>query len=108
MVRISIPGFSRGAYQARALAGMMEKVCPCSEPDRITFLINIPEIDGTYSTWERRANPIVWLFHIFLLHLPTEVVVSAYELYSDQENSLAARFKKTFAREVRVHFMGIW
>ncbi|KDQ18885.1 hypothetical protein BOTBODRAFT_103545 [Botryobasidium botryosum FD-172 SS1] len=72
--RIFLFGFSRGAYIARALAGMLHKVglLPPSMTEQVPF---------------------------------------AYKMYADKgkkNEELAKDFKKTFGRNVRVHFVGAW
>ncbi|PBK89645.1 hypothetical protein ARMGADRAFT_935529 [Armillaria gallica] len=74
--RLFLFGFSRGAYQVRALAGMIEKL-------------------GLVFSGNKGLIPF------------------AYELYSDRHKgikaeALALNFKRTFARPVRVHFVGVW
>ncbi|KAK0475727.1 hypothetical protein IW261DRAFT_1340366 [Armillaria novae-zelandiae] len=75
-------GFSRGAYQVRALAGMVERL-------GLVFAGN------------------------------TALIPLAYELYCNRHRgrkikdvteaeALAASFKRTFSREVKVHFIGAW
>ncbi|KAH9979975.1 hypothetical protein BGW80DRAFT_1514339 [Lactifluus volemus] len=71
---VSIFGFSRGAYTARALAGMLHKVGLLSKDN-------------------------------------FEQVAFAYRLYkssSRKDNKLAARFKRSFSREVPIDFLGVW
>ncbi|KAJ7854914.1 hypothetical protein B0H13DRAFT_1642136 [Mycena leptocephala] len=68
--------FSRGAYQVRTLAGMINKM-------------------GLVYSGNQRLIPF------------------AYELYRNQHKgkkagALCSHFKKTFSREVRVHFVGAW
>jgi uncharacterized protein (DUF2235 family) len=70
--RIILFGFSRGAYTARALAGMLEKV-------------------GLLDPGNHENVPF------------------AYKKYvSKKDASLAEEFKRTFARSVNVHFVGVW
>ncbi|KAJ7140600.1 hypothetical protein C8R44DRAFT_846729 [Mycena epipterygia] len=74
-------GFSRGAYQVRALSGMIATM-------------------GLVYTGNQRLIPF------------------AYELYSNRlkgkeiarkdAGELCIHFKKTFSRDVRVHFLGAW
>ncbi|KAJ7466987.1 hypothetical protein FB451DRAFT_403101 [Mycena latifolia] len=78
--KIFLFGFSRGAYQVRALAAMIEKVG--------------------------------------LVHAGNkEMIPFTYEIYSEQWKSklapreadlFAEQFKKTFSRDIRVHFAGLW
>lgn len=70
--RIFIYGFSRGAYSARALAGMLHKV-------------------GLLTPGNEELVPFAW-DHFKQLH----------------NDSVAAGFQATFAREVKVHFLGLW
>ncbi|KAI0712063.1 hypothetical protein C8Q76DRAFT_733337 [Earliella scabrosa] len=72
--KICIFGFSRGAYTARALAGMLHKIglLPRDNPEQVPF---------------------------------------AYKLYkqTDAESlALAAGFKQTFCRDVKIEFVGVW
>ncbi|KAJ7503219.1 hypothetical protein B0H11DRAFT_1853386, partial [Mycena galericulata] len=72
-------GFSRGAYQVRTLAGMIETV----------GLVNAGN---------------------------EELIPFAYEIYLERHKGVvtkeatevAANFKKTFSRDVRIHFVGVW
>ncbi|KAI0953205.1 hypothetical protein AcW1_007484 [Taiwanofungus camphoratus] len=72
--KICLFGFSRGAYTARALAGMLHKVglLPRDNPEQVPF---------------------------------------AYKLYKRTDPAsitLAAGFKRTFCRGVRIEFVGVW
>ncbi|KAF9817319.1 hypothetical protein IEO21_03579 [Rhodonia placenta] len=75
--KICIFGFSRGAYTARALAGMLHKasvigLLPKNNPEQIPF---------------------------------------AYKLYKHTDAKsieLANGFKRTFCREVKIEFVGVW
>ncbi|KAJ7458060.1 hypothetical protein B0H11DRAFT_1873521 [Mycena galericulata] len=70
-------GFSRGAYQVRTLAGMIETVGLVDEGNE-------------------------------------ELIPFAYEIYlerhkvANEATKFAANFKKTFSRDVRIHFVGVW
>ncbi|KAJ7445142.1 hypothetical protein B0H11DRAFT_1746921 [Mycena galericulata] len=70
-------GFSRGAYQVRTLAGMIETVGLLNEGNE-------------------------------------ELIPFAYEIYLERHKVMneatkfAANFKKTFSRDVRIHFVGVW
>lgn len=73
-------GFSRGAYTARALAGLLHVcglLCPGNEG-------LIPYTIGIYATKSRKASG------------------SAHTL------DVAHRFKDTFSREVPIDFVGVW
>lgn len=69
---ICLFGFSRGAYSARVLAGMLSKVG--------------------------------------LLHRGHEEMIRfAWDVYRTPRNyHQAGRFRKTFSRQVKVHFLGLW
>ncbi|KZP27354.1 hypothetical protein FIBSPDRAFT_730839, partial [Athelia psychrophila] len=73
--RIFLFGFSRGAYQVRALAAMIHKV-------------------GLIYKGNEEQIPF------------------AYEVYADHNSeppeAMSKRFKDTFSRDVRVHFVGVW
>lgn len=89
------PGFSRGAYTARALAGMLHKV-------RTFALI----LAGLCATVAFRSPQIGLLPRDNLEQTPF-----AYKLYknTDAESvSLAAGFKQTFCRDVKIEFVGVW
>lgn len=72
--KICLFGFSRGAYTARALAGMLNKVglLPKSNVEQICFAYD------------------------------------AYKQTGVQADALAAGFKQTFSRDVKVEFVGVW
>ncbi|CEL52147.1 putative protein YEL023C OS=Saccharomyces cerevisiae (strain ATCC 204508 / S288c) GN=YEL023C PE=4 SV=1 [Rhizoctonia solani AG-1 IB] len=72
--KICLFGFSRGAYTARALAGMLHKVglLPPDNVEQISF---------------------AW---------------SMYILSSKKGFGESARFRKTFCREVKIEFIGVW
>ncbi|GAA5932959.1 hypothetical protein JCM3775_005276 [Rhodotorula graminis] len=72
-------GFSRGAYTARALAGMLQQVglLPAGNEDTIPL---------AFSIYKRKAN--------------TPLVPGV--------ETLAQGFKRTFSRDVEVHFVGVW
>ncbi|GAA5902173.1 hypothetical protein JCM8208_002496 [Rhodotorula glutinis] len=72
-------GFSRGAYTARALAGMLQQVglLPAGNEDSIPL---------AYSIYSRKAD--------------TPLVPGV--------ETLAEGFKRTFSRDVEVHFVGVW
>ncbi|KAJ7450782.1 hypothetical protein FB451DRAFT_1146090, partial [Mycena latifolia] len=67
-------GFSRGAYQIRTLAGMIQTV-------------------GLIEPGNEELIPL-FVFHI------TKV--------TDEAQEIAQNFKKTFSRDVRIHFLGAW
>ncbi|KAM0748030.1 hypothetical protein T439DRAFT_328684 [Meredithblackwellia eburnea MCA 4105] len=72
--KISLFGFSRGAYTARSLAGMLHKVglLPSDNHQQVAF---------------------------------------AYEMYKRDDDEgwrLAGGFKRTFAIDVSIHFLGVW
>jgi uncharacterized protein (DUF2235 family) len=70
--QIFIFGFSRGAYTARALAGMLHKVGLLSQG-------NEELIDFAWATYRKPKN---W--------------------------TVSDGFKKTFCRDIPIHFMGLW
>ncbi|GAA5981380.1 hypothetical protein JCM11641_005300 [Rhodosporidiobolus odoratus] len=76
-MQIFLFGFSRGAFTARALAGMLQQVglLPAGNEESIPL---------AYSIFKKTSSQLT----------PTE--------------TLAAGFKRTFSREVRVHFVGVF
>lgn len=72
--KICLFGFSRGAYTARALAGMLHKVGLLPKSD-------IQQVGFAYD---------------------------AYKQTGVQADALAAGFKQTFSRDVKVEFVGVW
>lgn len=72
--KICLFGFSRGAYTARALAGMLNRVglIPKSDDEQVSF------------------------------------AYKAYKQTGAQADVLAAGFKQTFSRDVKVEFVGVW
>ncbi|KAJ6596221.1 hypothetical protein DFH09DRAFT_1024082, partial [Mycena vulgaris] len=77
--KIFLFGFSRGAYQVRTLAGMIEKV-------------------GLVNTGNQELIPFA--FEIYTERLKGKE--------TDEGPIIAPRFKETFARTVKVHFVGAW
>ncbi|KAH0831959.1 hypothetical protein J3R83DRAFT_12847 [Lanmaoa asiatica] len=72
--KVCLFGFSRGAYTARALAGMLHKVGLLPRD-------NLQQVDFAYKAYTR----------------------------TDKEGiKLAAGFKQTFSRDVKVEFVGVW
>ncbi|KAJ7450761.1 hypothetical protein FB451DRAFT_973805, partial [Mycena latifolia] len=67
-------GFSRGAYQVRTLAGMIQTV-------------------GLIEPGNEELIPL-FVFHIIGL--------------TEEAEEIAKNFKKTFSRDVRIHFLGAW
>ena len=88
-----ILGFSRGAYTARALAGMLTKVSPLYSA---VLYCSISLTVGKVG---------------LLLPENFQSVSFAYKLYArtdDEGIRLAAGFKKTFCQDVKVEFVGVW
>ncbi|KAK0488041.1 hypothetical protein EDD18DRAFT_1424054, partial [Armillaria luteobubalina] len=84
--RIFLFGFSRGAYQVRVLAGMIEKL-------------------GLVFSGNKGLIPLH--FYIHVLQIRSDV--PRLEIKNEAEaEALAENFKHTFAREVKVHFVGVW
>ncbi|KAF9060368.1 WD40-repeat-containing domain protein [Rhodocollybia butyracea] len=84
--RIFLFGFSRGAYQVRTLAGMIEKV-------GLIHKGNEAQIPFAFELYARSPNK------------------EPPQSLPDEENDeyMPWRFKSTFARkDVRVHFIGVW
>ncbi|KAK0217460.1 hypothetical protein EDD85DRAFT_916368 [Armillaria nabsnona] len=80
--RIFLFGFSRGAYQVRALAGMIQKL-------GLVFSGNTGLIPFAYELYAKR-------------HRGEDIKDEA------DARALAENFKRTFSREVKAHFVGVW
>ncbi|EKM57152.1 uncharacterized protein PHACADRAFT_208293 [Phanerochaete carnosa HHB-10118-sp] len=80
--KICLFGFSRGAYTARALAGMLQKVglLPRSNDAQLYF---------AYDMYAKTAT-------------------NADDKDFDEQVILVETFKRTFCREVKVEFLGVW
>ncbi|GAA5979149.1 hypothetical protein JCM5350_007083 [Sporobolomyces pararoseus] len=77
--RIFIFGFSRGAFTGRALAGMLQQV-------GLLPAGNEESVAMAYSIFSRKADTIL----------------------VEGRETLAQGFKRTFSRDVYVHFVGVW
>ncbi|KAL0959578.1 hypothetical protein HGRIS_011288 [Hohenbuehelia grisea] len=110
--RIFIYGFSRGAYQARVIAGMIERVglVHKGNNDQIAFAyeLYIATIEGS-----RRNQPASQAFKSDgISQVP--VSESDFSVPKDSRSVRKAkrhciRFKETLSREnVKVHFVGAW
>ncbi|KAF9219898.1 ARM repeat-containing protein [Gyrodon lividus] len=83
--RIYLFGFSRGAYQARALAGMIYRV-------------------GLILPGNNEQIPFAFELYSRVIDLPLDSTEKI-----PLPNQLAATFKSTFCREnVKIHFVGVW
>lgn len=78
--RIYILGFSRGAYTARALAGMLQQV-------------------GLVTPGNEQSHSLA--FEIYAKGADTTIDTA-------RDVKLAAAFKRSFAMTVNVHFVGVW
>ena len=90
MDKICIFGFSRGAYTARALAGMIHKVC-------------IPKYNHSIVSHLSQVGLLPPGNH--------QQVPFAYKMYSREDESgwqQSKHFKKAFSVDVRVDFLGAW
>ncbi|KAJ7107591.1 hypothetical protein C8R44DRAFT_941306 [Mycena epipterygia] len=77
--RIYLFGFSRGAYQVRVLAGMIEML-------GLTFRHNEAQVPIAYDICKQRSKGRV----------------------STELTEVVELFRSTFARDVKVHFLGAW
>ncbi|KAK1224666.1 hypothetical protein PQX77_012411 [Marasmius sp. AFHP31] len=107
--RIYLIGFSRGAYQARALSAMIEKVGLIHKGNegQIPFAYEL-----YYRSQKKRGEPPSQLTSGLL-----RPETSAKLPHLDSPKRLgvergaeepALRFKRTFCRNVKVHFVGAW
>ena len=78
--KICIFGFSRGAYTARALAGMLDKVGLLPQ-------CNIEQLPFAYAIYEKNENP---------------------PKTGEESPKTSVQFKRTFSIDVRIEFLGVW
>ena len=89
-------GFSRGAYTARALAGLL-------------FKVRFPLRARVSNTMEFILLTHLALNQIGLLPADNlEQVPLAYNHYKRSDDELAAKFKETFCTPVTIDFLGVW
>jgi uncharacterized protein (DUF2235 family) len=85
-------GFSRGAYTARSLAGLIRK-CGILRPPAMA------EVRETQEQFSRRSAD-------------KSLIQQAYDLYRDKDihpdNPKATAFRASFAQETRIRFIGVW
>ncbi|KAJ8094999.1 hypothetical protein PM082_010217 [Marasmius tenuissimus] len=107
--RIYLIGFSRGAYQARALSAMIEKVGLIHKGNegQIPFAYEL-----YYRSQQKHGEPPSQLTNG---RLRPETSVKLPHLDSPKRLGVergaeepALRFKRTFCRNVKVHFVGAW
>ncbi|TFK27916.1 WD40 repeat-like protein, partial [Coprinopsis marcescibilis] len=89
--RIYLFGFSRGAFQVRALSAMIDKVGLIYKGNELQIPLCVDFTSSIYKIFSFGNSPKV------VKKVGTGEYVSKTE-----------RFKKAFAREVRVHFVGAW
>ncbi|KAF8483193.1 hypothetical protein JB92DRAFT_3032396 [Gautieria morchelliformis] len=97
--RIYLFGFSRGAYQVRALAGMIHKVglVHKGNEEQIPFTYKLYADEKSKEYYPPQPKKLLQHLHLHKTPVkPTPV-------------NMPERFKTTFSREnVRVHFIGVW
>ncbi|KAF8669677.1 hypothetical protein RHS04_08833 [Rhizoctonia solani] len=109
--QIVIFGYSRGAYTARALAGMIHSVglLPKNNREQIAFAYNIyrasADREQTKPTTERKKG-MYEKKSIFCGHHVS--ILPGDQDLSRPENIDPADFKRTFCRDAKVHFVGVW
>ena len=81
----SSSGFSRGAYQCRALAAMIHKASPIIAHIP-SLLIMTPCSGGTYSQRQRKTDSFVGLQHRSSSEFVFDFPYSAYEIYADSKS----------------------
>ncbi|KAJ3886497.1 WD40 repeat-like protein [Lentinula edodes] len=105
--RIFLFGFSRGAYQVRALAGMIEKV-------GLIYKGNEAQIPFAYELYAASQNisPLESITSTDREKSGNCMLHAWQTLFWKDSGSpvdLAGRFRETFSqRSVRVHFVGVW
>ncbi|KAF7973793.1 hypothetical protein HWV62_14282 [Athelia sp. TMB] len=117
----------KGAYQVRALAGMIHKA---RSPASIKYIDATAALSlqvGLIHKGNEEQIPLQVILHVLLPVIDFLTCRSAYAVYADpksgkappaaqggssgsddDEKPMATRFKETFSRNVRVHFVGVW
>ncbi|KAI0041923.1 WD40 repeat-like protein [Auriscalpium vulgare] len=98
--KIFLFGFSRGAYQARVIAGMIEKVglLHKGNNNQIPFAY---ELYVSTTSNQKRADTEA--------SLQSKTKTAKSTKMTEKQEALCARFKQTLSRpQVRVHFVGTW
>jgi len=90
--KICIFGFSRGAYTARALAGMIHKVWLCPPTRYFGSLLTSAQV-GLLPTGNRQQVPFAY---------------KMYTLDDDFGWKQSGHFKQAFSVDVKVDFLGAW
>jgi uncharacterized protein (DUF2235 family) len=91
--KICIFGFSRGAYTARALAGMIHKACTPSPTIAIGLLRSDLSQVGLLPAGNHQQVPF------------------AYKMFSQDDDAgwkQSTMFKKAFSTDVEIEFVGVW
>lgn len=103
---IYIYGFSRGAYTARSLVGMIRN---SGLLDRNLILQHLPEGQEKYPTWQRPSP------EEFRKLEPDAVphIMDAYQLYRNRDGGadtdFANAFRASYAhKEVKIKLLGVW
>ena len=90
--KICIFGFSRGAYTARALAGMIHKVDNDTDPLSSDFVLTLSQV-GLLPAGNSQQVPF------------------AYRMYRRDDKDgweQSKQFKEAFSMDVRIEFIGVW
>jgi T6SS, Phospholipase effector Tle1-like, catalytic domain len=112
--RVSIFGFSRGAYTARALAGMLYKASAAFTSSAYIMYLRLTRdhrsdfFRGTMLV----CDYVLTRCRLMVLILGRiEQVSFAYQMYKatgKKNDKLANGFKQTFCKTVQIDFMGCW
>ncbi|KAI0311851.1 hypothetical protein OF83DRAFT_1287291 [Amylostereum chailletii] len=100
--RIYLFGFSRGAYQVRALAAMIDKVGLIKKGNQE----QIPFAYQLYAACGEEKKPSQWSIWGTLSKLVPSVFKSSKPKPSAEQ--MAKHFREVFSRVVNIHFIGAW
>ncbi|ESK97887.1 hypothetical protein Moror_17316 [Moniliophthora roreri MCA 2997] len=113
--RIFLFGFSRGAYQVRALSAMIEKVglIHRGNEDQIPFAYELYCASSDNTITPTQIVPSHYLDKQDAIRAQTSVEPCTGHLLDQDnqqlENDMASCFKRTFSvKDVKVHFIGAW
>ena len=109
-------GFSRGAYQVRALAGMIHEVGTHNirHTDHVLIVLHLRQVGLAKEGTEERIAQSVSYPHRYFPQVPYSTNRAYHHYLSIGLNNpgtinVARKFKKMFCwPDVRIHFIGVW
>ena len=108
-----LAGFSRGAYQVRALASMIHEVmtCPCIASTSIDSVTFTAGWSGDGDAVQRNVSVPIGIFQLGSRRYCNRAYnrYLAIDPHEPESRRNAVEFKKRFCWQgVRIHFVGVW